>query len=318
MTCGRSLAIRVAVAATGTGVGGVTAFSAGRSCDHSVIAMTQLVLHDRTADGTGLISRTGSGRAGGMTCGRDFGLGCKNFTANGAVLALGQPLFGTGGSLGGVNDLCVSLGGDNTLINQHFLTHFTVSSCRQSGFGTGGRLRSKVLSFMSLGRNYFLRLNGFTTFPAMRSFGQAEIDTCGLHSLIDHNSMDMYIGGKRLIGIGLFQIFHLIQKRIAFRANIIIQSICFRGAFFDYIVRTYDRDVKARLQSLPLNGNCLFSRCATVITGNGITFVHSVFTTVRKLQSRKIQAFIRIIHRLIRGTGYFNRCRHRYAVACRR
>ena len=66
MALGGNLGVGVAVSATGTGVCGVALGGTGGGGDHSVIAMTQLVLYDHTTNRTGLVRGTGSGGTGGV------------------------------------------------------------------------------------------------------------------------------------------------------------------------------------------------------------------------------------------------------------
>ena len=72
-----------------------------------------------------------------VSCCRKFLLGNKDFTTDGAMLALGETGFGAGGSLSFVNHFGVTGGVDYFLLDKDFAASSTVFAFGKTGFGAG-------------------------------------------------------------------------------------------------------------------------------------------------------------------------------------
>ena len=94
-------------------------------------------LNDSPADKAYLILRAGSLRPIGMPGGGNDLLCLQHFTADGAVLALGQTSLGAGRIHGGVYDFGMSLGRDHFLRHQYLVANGTVLALGQAGLGAG-------------------------------------------------------------------------------------------------------------------------------------------------------------------------------------
>ena len=137
----------IAVAA-GAGVGGITTLSAGGSRYDCFVAVAQccdlLGLSFAAGAGAGLFACLGAGRslgfaplAPGMASSRNDFLCNDDLATNGAMLALGQTGFGTGGGDSFVNDLGVPQSVSNSLSHDHGAAVTAVGAFGQAGGGAG-------------------------------------------------------------------------------------------------------------------------------------------------------------------------------------
>ena len=165
--------------------------------EHLAAGLTGLPHHTFHTNG-----RLGHGDpiTGGMTLGGGHGLCHKDLTASGAVLALGQARFGTGGSHGGVGDLGVSRSGNGGLSNQDLTASGTVLALGEARFGTGGSHGGVNDLGVSRSGNGGLGNQDLTASGAMLALGQARFGTGGGHGGVNDLGVRMLGGGAYSFG----------------------------------------------------------------------------------------------------------------------
>ena len=105
------------------------------------------------------------------------------------MLAFGETCFGAGGSLGGVDDFAVTVGGNFCLCCENFTADRAVlalgEACGDTSGGYGGVDNLGVACCGNLGLSY----ENFTTYRAMLALGEACFDAGGGYGRIDYFSV---------------------------------------------------------------------------------------------------------------------------------